>query len=366
MPRLVAIAGPGRAGRLGCGAALRLRALDDRLAGHRRRSGDRALRQRRPELAPRRAHDRRSRGGQARPLREAARARRRGELRHLAAGGGDRRQAPLRVQLPLRSGGAARARDDRGRRARRDQALPRALPAGLGRRPDARHVALRRRRGRARGRSATSALTWSTSRASSSARSPPCRRSSAPSSRDGRSTTRSRRPSSSRAAPSGTIEATRFALGRRNAFQWEINGSKGSLAFDMERLNELQVFRADGDRANGFTTVLVSEADHPFWELLVAARAHHRLGRDVRPRDPPPAAGDRGGHGRRPVRRHVRGRLPRGRGVRRDRPLGRERAARDDQLPLSRGPVYRADRDRPPGSPSARSAPAAAARSCRA
>ena len=34
----------------------------------------------------------------------------------------------------------------------------------------------------------------------------------------------------------------------------------------MERLNELQVFRADGDRARGFKTVLVSETDHPFWE----------------------------------------------------------------------------------------------------
>ena len=65
----------------------------------------------------------------------------------------------------------------------------------------------------------------------------------------------------------GTIEATRLALGRRNAFQWEINGSKGSLAFDMERLNELQVFRADGDRARGFKTVLVSESDHPFWHF---------------------------------------------------------------------------------------------------
>jgi predicted dehydrogenase len=64
----------------------------------------------------------------------------------------------------------------------------------------------------------------------------------------------------------GTLEATRLALGRRNAFQWEINGTKGSLAFDMERLNELQVFRDDGDRARGFKTVLVSEADHPFWE----------------------------------------------------------------------------------------------------
>jgi predicted dehydrogenase len=64
----------------------------------------------------------------------------------------------------------------------------------------------------------------------------------------------------------GTLEATRLALGRRNAFQWEINGTKGSLYFDMERLNELAVFRADGDRARGFKTVLVSEADHPFWQ----------------------------------------------------------------------------------------------------
>ncbi len=65
----------------------------------------------------------------------------------------------------------------------------------------------------------------------------------------------------------GTVEATRLALGRRNALQWEINGTKASLAFDMERLNELQVFRADGDRARGFKTVLVSEADHPWWEF---------------------------------------------------------------------------------------------------
>jgi predicted dehydrogenase len=64
----------------------------------------------------------------------------------------------------------------------------------------------------------------------------------------------------------GTLEATRFAHGHRNALQWEINGTKGSLAFDMERLNELQVFRADGDRARGFKTVLVSEESHPFWE----------------------------------------------------------------------------------------------------
>ena len=65
----------------------------------------------------------------------------------------------------------------------------------------------------------------------------------------------------------GTIEATRLALGRRNAFQWEINGSEGSLYFDMERMNELQVFGGDDDRTRGFRTVLVTEAKHPFMEF---------------------------------------------------------------------------------------------------
>jgi len=59
----------------------------------------------------------------------------------------------------------------------------------------------------------------------------------------------------------GTIEASRFAPGRKNAFSWEINGSKGSLAFELERLNELQW----SEGTKGFRTVLVSESDHPFW-----------------------------------------------------------------------------------------------------
>jgi len=60
--------------------------------------------------------------------------------------------------------------------------------------------------------------------------------------------------------PVGTIEATRFALGRKNALQWEINGSKGSLAFDIERLNELQLSRGGG----GFERILVTEPTHPY------------------------------------------------------------------------------------------------------
>jgi predicted dehydrogenase len=67
----------------------------------------------------------------------------------------------------------------------------------------------------------------------------------------------------------GTIEASRFCRGRKNALTFEINGSKGSLAFELERLNELQVHLVDsrpGPHAQGFRQVLVSEADQPFWQ----------------------------------------------------------------------------------------------------
>jgi len=66
----------------------------------------------------------------------------------------------------------------------------------------------------------------------------------------------------------GTLEASRFCAGRRNSLTFEVNGSRGSIAFDLERLNELQVYLSDstpGARAQGFRTVIVSEADHPFW-----------------------------------------------------------------------------------------------------
>jgi predicted dehydrogenase len=63
----------------------------------------------------------------------------------------------------------------------------------------------------------------------------------------------------------GTFEATRFAAGRRNQNSFEINGSKGSVAFDLERMNELQVFFTDDDAdVQGFRTVNVTEPDHPY------------------------------------------------------------------------------------------------------
>src|SRR3954470_14396826 len=49
----------------------------------------------------------------------------------------------------------------------------------------------------------------------------------------------------------GTIGATRFAPGRKNALTWEISGSKGSLAFNLERLNELR--HSEGTK--GFRTI---------------------------------------------------------------------------------------------------------------
>lgn len=66
----------------------------------------------------------------------------------------------------------------------------------------------------------------------------------------------------------GTVEATRFAGGRKNGQRIEINAEKGSVVFNLERLNEMEVFWNDPDDPNvsGFTNVLVSEPSHPWWE----------------------------------------------------------------------------------------------------
>lgn len=57
----------------------------------------------------------------------------------------------------------------------------------------------------------------------------------------------------------GTFEATRFAAGRRNYNAFEINGSRGSISFNLERLNELEYFSMDDpDFAQGFRTINVS------------------------------------------------------------------------------------------------------------
>ncbi|MEI5097556.1 Gfo/Idh/MocA family oxidoreductase [Streptomyces sp. PmtG] len=70
--------------------------------------------------------------------------------------------------------------------------------------------------------------------------------------------------------PSGalaTFEATRFAAGRKNALRVELNGSAGSLAFDLERLNELDFHdHTEPAASSGFRRILVTEPDHPYLE----------------------------------------------------------------------------------------------------
>jgi len=61
------------------------------------------------------------------------------------------------------------------------------------------------------------------------------------------------------------VEATRFAHGRKNHITFEVNGEKGSLAFNFEDMNRLQYFDASGEpTTNGFRDILVTEADHPY------------------------------------------------------------------------------------------------------
>ena len=62
-----------------------------------------------------------------------------------------------------------------------------------------------------------------------------------------------------------SFEATRFASGRKNALRIEVNGSRGSLSFDLERLNELEFADlAEGAATQGFRRILVTEPGHPY------------------------------------------------------------------------------------------------------
>jgi predicted dehydrogenase len=63
----------------------------------------------------------------------------------------------------------------------------------------------------------------------------------------------------------GSFTATRFATGRKNFQRIEIFGSEGSLSFNLERLNELEYYnRNDATGEQGFRTILVTEASHPY------------------------------------------------------------------------------------------------------
>ncbi len=66
----------------------------------------------------------------------------------------------------------------------------------------------------------------------------------------------------------GTLEATRFAGGRKNYNCFEINAEKGSIRFNLERMNELEVYWV-GEKpkeTEGFHNVLITEGYHPWWD----------------------------------------------------------------------------------------------------
>jgi len=63
----------------------------------------------------------------------------------------------------------------------------------------------------------------------------------------------------------GSYEATRTAPGRKNHNCLEISGEKGSIRWNLERMNELEVFLLDEPRdAQGFRTVMCMDSVHPY------------------------------------------------------------------------------------------------------
>jgi predicted dehydrogenase len=66
----------------------------------------------------------------------------------------------------------------------------------------------------------------------------------------------------------GTIEASRFAAGRKNYNTIEINGEKGSIWWDVENMNNLHVYWADEEpsETRGFHCVSVTESYHPYYD----------------------------------------------------------------------------------------------------
>ena len=74
----------------------------------------------------------------------------------------------------------------------------------------------------------------------------------------------------------GYYEGSRFAPGRKNYNRFEINGSKGSLVWDLERMNDLELYVEVGPDER-LPHHLRHRRQAPVPRRLVAARPHHRL-----------------------------------------------------------------------------------------
>ncbi|GAB2773538.1 Gfo/Idh/MocA family oxidoreductase [Nocardioides salsibiostraticola] len=63
-----------------------------------------------------------------------------------------------------------------------------------------------------------------------------------------------------------SLEVSRMATGRKNGLTIELYGTRGSISFDLERLNELQLDDGPRGRTSGSRRILVTEEDHPYLE----------------------------------------------------------------------------------------------------
>lgn len=76
---------------------------------------------------------------------------------------------------------------------------------------------------------------------------------------------------------SGVISSSRVAWGSKNRLAFEIHGSKGTLRFDQERLNELELFQSDVPVGQqGFTKILTNPEHTPYGSFILSGG--HQLG----------------------------------------------------------------------------------------
>jgi predicted dehydrogenase len=88
----------------------------------------------------------------------------------------------------------------------------------------------------------------------------------------------------------GSLESSRFCAGRKNYQRVEVHGTEGSISFNLERFNELNVYsKKDQDDRMGFRNILVTESVHPFiehwwphghiigWEHTFVHEVHHLI-----------------------------------------------------------------------------------------
>jgi len=98
-----------------------------------------------------------------------------------------------------------------------------------------------------------------------------------------------------------SLEVSRMATGRKNGLGIELYGSRGSIGFDLERINEL---RLSDPSTGGTSTLLVTEPDHPYldawwppghvigWEHTFTHQAADLLDALAEGRDPSPSFED--------------------------------------------------------------------------